>query len=113
MEYFRAMFGLGPGGDVAPLLAAMIYTPYHLLILGALRRAGIPAIAGARLGAVAGDLGADRGGGAAVRLCAHGDVLAGLQPLSLFPVLSEHEAFPRSSVGFDPDVSRDYRQSCR
>src|SRR5678815_4635229 len=33
MEYFRAMFALGPTGEVAPLLAAMIYTPYHLLIL--------------------------------------------------------------------------------
>jgi len=33
MEYFRAMFGLGPVGSVAPLLAATIYTPYHLLIL--------------------------------------------------------------------------------
>jgi len=33
MEYFRAMFGLAPTGEVAPLLAAMIYTPYHLLIL--------------------------------------------------------------------------------
>ena len=33
MEYFRAMFGLGPAGNVAPLLAATIYTPYHLLIL--------------------------------------------------------------------------------
>src|SRR6185503_1743010 len=32
IEYFRAMFGLGPVGDVAPLLAAVIYTPYHLLI---------------------------------------------------------------------------------
>jgi len=33
MEYFRTMFGLAPAGEVAPLLAAMIYTPYHLLIL--------------------------------------------------------------------------------
>jgi alginate O-acetyltransferase complex protein AlgI len=33
MEYFRAMFGFGPTGEVAPLLAAVIYTPYHLLIL--------------------------------------------------------------------------------
>jgi alginate O-acetyltransferase complex protein AlgI len=34
MEYFRAMFGLGPTGSVAPLLGAIIYTPYHLLIIG-------------------------------------------------------------------------------
>lgn len=33
MEYFQAMLGLTPAGNVAPLLAAMIYTPYHLLIL--------------------------------------------------------------------------------
>jgi alginate O-acetyltransferase complex protein AlgI len=33
-EYFRAMFGLTHTGEVAPLLAAVIYTPYHLLILG-------------------------------------------------------------------------------
>jgi alginate O-acetyltransferase complex protein AlgI len=33
MECFRAMLGLGPSGNVAPLLAAMIYTPYHLIIL--------------------------------------------------------------------------------
>jgi alginate O-acetyltransferase complex protein AlgI len=33
MEYFRAMFGLGAVGTVAPLIAATIYTPYHLLIL--------------------------------------------------------------------------------
>jgi alginate O-acetyltransferase complex protein AlgI len=31
--YFRAMFGLSPIGSVAPLLAASIYTPYHLLVL--------------------------------------------------------------------------------
>ena len=35
IEYFRAMLGLAPAGDVAPLLAATIYTPYHLLILAA------------------------------------------------------------------------------
>ncbi len=33
MEYFQAMLGLGPAGNVALLLAATIYTPYHLLIL--------------------------------------------------------------------------------
>jgi alginate O-acetyltransferase complex protein AlgI len=33
MEYYRAMIGLGPTGTVAPLVAAMIYNPYHLLIL--------------------------------------------------------------------------------
>jgi alginate O-acetyltransferase complex protein AlgI len=33
LEYFRSMFGFGPTGQVAPLLAAVIYTPYHLLIL--------------------------------------------------------------------------------
>ncbi|MDA1273148.1 MAG: MBOAT family protein [Verrucomicrobia bacterium] len=32
-EYFRAMLGLDAVGSVAPLLGAMIYTPYHLLIL--------------------------------------------------------------------------------
>jgi alginate O-acetyltransferase complex protein AlgI len=32
-EYYRAMFGLGPIGAVAPLVAATIYTPYNLLIL--------------------------------------------------------------------------------
>jgi alginate O-acetyltransferase complex protein AlgI len=34
-EYFQAMLGLGPAGNVAPLLTATIYTPYHLLILTA------------------------------------------------------------------------------
>ncbi len=33
VEYYQAMFGLGPTGNTAPLLAATIYTPYHLLIL--------------------------------------------------------------------------------
>ena len=33
IDYFRAMFGLGPASEVAPLLAAIIYTPYQLLIL--------------------------------------------------------------------------------
>ena len=33
MEYFRAMFGIAPVGEVAPLLGAMIYTPFHLLIM--------------------------------------------------------------------------------
>ena len=35
IEYFQAMLGLAPTGDVAPLLASTIYTPYHLLILAA------------------------------------------------------------------------------
>jgi alginate O-acetyltransferase complex protein AlgI len=34
MEYFRAMLGFGQAGEVSALLAAIIYTPYHLLILG-------------------------------------------------------------------------------
>ncbi len=33
-DYFMAMFGLGSIGTIAPLLAATIYTPYHLLVLG-------------------------------------------------------------------------------
>jgi alginate O-acetyltransferase complex protein AlgI len=33
MDYYRAMLGLGSAGNLAPLLGAMIYTPYHLLIL--------------------------------------------------------------------------------
>jgi alginate O-acetyltransferase complex protein AlgI len=33
MEYFRVMFGLSPGWDIAALLAAVIYTPYHLLVM--------------------------------------------------------------------------------
>jgi alginate O-acetyltransferase complex protein AlgI len=33
MEYFRAMFGLAAVTEVTPLLSAMIYTPYHLLIV--------------------------------------------------------------------------------
>lgn len=33
LGYFGAMFGLSPAGEAAPLLAAMIYTPYHLLIM--------------------------------------------------------------------------------
>ncbi|MGV3773659.1 MAG: MBOAT family O-acyltransferase [Verrucomicrobiales bacterium] len=32
-EYFKAMFGMGTPDEVAPLLAAMIYSPYHLLVL--------------------------------------------------------------------------------
>jgi alginate O-acetyltransferase complex protein AlgI len=32
-EYFRAMFGMGATTDVSALLGALIYTPYHLLIL--------------------------------------------------------------------------------
>lgn len=35
MEYLQTMLGLGPAGNVAPLLAATIYTPCHLLILAA------------------------------------------------------------------------------
>jgi len=34
LEIYRAMLGLAPTGEVAPLLAAVIYNPYHLLILG-------------------------------------------------------------------------------
>jgi alginate O-acetyltransferase complex protein AlgI len=34
MEYFRAMLALGPRREVSTLLGAMIYTPYHLLIMG-------------------------------------------------------------------------------
>jgi alginate O-acetyltransferase complex protein AlgI len=34
LEYFRAMLGFSPAGEVSGLLAAMVYTPYHLLILG-------------------------------------------------------------------------------
>jgi len=33
IEYFRAMFGFAPPSQIAPLLAALIYTPYHMLIL--------------------------------------------------------------------------------
>lgn len=33
IAYFRAMFGLVQAGDMAPLLAAMIYTPHHLLVM--------------------------------------------------------------------------------
>lgn len=33
MDYFRAMFGIAPVGEVAPLLGAMIYTPFHVLIM--------------------------------------------------------------------------------
>jgi alginate O-acetyltransferase complex protein AlgI len=33
LEYYRAMLGLAPDGNLGPLLAATIYTPYHLLIL--------------------------------------------------------------------------------
>jgi len=32
-EYYSAMFGLSPAGGLAPLLAATIYSPYHVLIL--------------------------------------------------------------------------------
>lgn len=34
VDYYRSMFGAGGVGGVAPLLAAEIYTPYHLLVLG-------------------------------------------------------------------------------
>src|SRR5436190_5521276 len=34
MDYFRAMFGISETGAIAPLLASIIYTPYHVLILG-------------------------------------------------------------------------------
>ena len=33
IDYYRAMFGLGSVGEIAPLLSALIYTPYHALIL--------------------------------------------------------------------------------
>jgi alginate O-acetyltransferase complex protein AlgI len=33
MEYFRSMFGLASSGDVPALLGALIYTPYHMLVL--------------------------------------------------------------------------------
>jgi alginate O-acetyltransferase complex protein AlgI len=33
LEYYRAMCNLGAVDNVAPLLAATIYTPYHLLVL--------------------------------------------------------------------------------
>lgn len=34
IDFFRAMFALSPTGSVAPLLSAIIYTPYHLLVMG-------------------------------------------------------------------------------
>lgn len=33
VDYFGAMFGVGPIGEIAPLLGAVIYTPFHLLIM--------------------------------------------------------------------------------
>jgi alginate O-acetyltransferase complex protein AlgI len=33
IDYFRSMFGVAPAGEIAPLLAAVIYTPYHLAIM--------------------------------------------------------------------------------
>lgn len=33
VDYFRAMFGFSAANEVAPLLSAMIYTPYHLIIM--------------------------------------------------------------------------------
>jgi alginate O-acetyltransferase complex protein AlgI len=33
-DYFRSMLGLIPAADTAPLLAATLYTPYRLLVLG-------------------------------------------------------------------------------
>jgi alginate O-acetyltransferase complex protein AlgI len=32
-RYYAAMFGVGPVADTAPLIAAGMYTPYHLLVL--------------------------------------------------------------------------------
>lgn len=34
VAFFQAMFGFGAPGTAAPLLAALVYTPYHLIILG-------------------------------------------------------------------------------
>jgi alginate O-acetyltransferase complex protein AlgI len=34
VDYLGAMFGLTPSSEVSPLLGALIYTPYHLLIMG-------------------------------------------------------------------------------
>jgi alginate O-acetyltransferase complex protein AlgI len=34
MDYYRAMFGVTSVSEVAPLVAATIYTPYHLAVLG-------------------------------------------------------------------------------
>jgi alginate O-acetyltransferase complex protein AlgI len=33
VEYFRAMLGMSTAGEVAPLLAAVVYSPYHILVL--------------------------------------------------------------------------------
>ena len=33
IAYYRAMLGMSPAGSLAPLLAAVIYTPYHLIVL--------------------------------------------------------------------------------
>jgi alginate O-acetyltransferase complex protein AlgI len=33
MDYFGAMFGVAPVGEIAPLLGAVVYTPFHLLIM--------------------------------------------------------------------------------
>ena len=33
MEYFRSMFGFSSSGEVSALLGAVIYTPYHVLVL--------------------------------------------------------------------------------
>jgi alginate O-acetyltransferase complex protein AlgI len=33
VEYFRAMFGVAPTSELSPLLGALVYNPYHLLIM--------------------------------------------------------------------------------
>jgi alginate O-acetyltransferase complex protein AlgI len=33
VDYFGAMFGVAPVGEIAPLLGAVVYTPFHLLIM--------------------------------------------------------------------------------
>jgi alginate O-acetyltransferase complex protein AlgI len=35
VDYYRAMFGLAFPGNIAPLVAATVYTPYHVLVLAA------------------------------------------------------------------------------
>ncbi len=35
IDYYRSMFGLIPVADIAPLLAATVYTPYHMLVMAA------------------------------------------------------------------------------
>src|SRR5687768_5419708 len=70
-----------------------------------LRVPGVSTVASARLGSQTNHLAARGGGRAAVRLCAHGDVYAGLQSIPLFSVLDEAPA--RSELGFDCDFRRD------